>query len=221
MKVLLSPRLAGIASKVLRGARVLDIGTDHGYIPVYLLQNGVSDFAIAADINEKPLERAMGNIEKAGFTDKILTVCTNGAQGIDPALYDTVIIAGMGGILISEILADIPEDKKLILQPMTGIPELRKYLYENGYEILDEQLAREEEKIYVIITAQKNYKTVKPTDLDIYFGRFDNQQLKKEYAQIIKQKTEKIIAGMLSAKNTDDVLISKYTSLKKELEKIK
>jgi len=151
----LSPRLQTIANYVKEGSIVADIGTDHGYVPVYLVENGVAKGAIAADINEGPLKNAQGYIEQKKMNDLIETRLGNGLKPINVGEVDTVIIAGMGGLLIRDILEESKELAKtikyFILQPMVASDELRKYLYENNYNIIDEKLSKEDHKYYEIL----------------------------------------------------------------------
>ena len=154
----LTDRLLKIASLVTKGKKIADIGTDHGYIPVYLLNKGYIDFAILADVNKGPLENARSEVRHNNLTDKVDLRLGSGIEVLNENEVDEIIIAGMGGILISELL----EAKKsvaynldkLILQPMQAQGELRKYLLNNGYEILDEVLVKEDFRIYEIIVAK-------------------------------------------------------------------
>ena len=153
----LSPRLLGIANMIKKDSLIADIGTDHGYLPVYLLEEGIIKGAIAADINKGPLDNAKTYIEKKGYDSLIKTRLGDGIKVLKPGEVDTVIIAGMGGVLIGEILK---ADKKItniikhfILQPITTSEDLRRYLISNDYKIIDENLVREGDRIYEIIHA--------------------------------------------------------------------
>lgn len=149
----LSPRLKMIADMVPEGGKVADIGTDHGYVPIYLVQKGICPGAIASDVRIGPLERAKSNIEKYGMQDRIALSIFNGIDDEKMAGCSTIIIAGMGGELIREIVKNSTLTKKeeiiLILQPMTGDEELREFLYSAGYSILEEHLCQEEDKLYL------------------------------------------------------------------------
>jgi tRNA (adenine22-N1)-methyltransferase len=157
-KLKLTDRLLKIASLVTKGKRVADIGTDHGYIPVYLLNKCCIDFAILADVNKGPLENARGEVINNNLLKKVDLRLGSGIEVLEKNEVDEVIIAGMGGILISELLEAKTEVahsvEKLILQPMQAQRELRKYLLNNGYEIIDEVLAKEDFRIYEIIIAK-------------------------------------------------------------------
>jgi len=168
----LTDRLLKIASLVTKGKKVADIGTDHGYIPVYLLNKGHVDFAILADVNKGPLENARSEVRHNNLTDKVDLRLGSGIEVLNENEVDEVIIAGMGGILISELLeakkSVAHSLDKLILQPMQAQDELRKYLLNNGYEILDEVLVKEDFRIYEIIVAKYTGKNTNVED-EIYY----------------------------------------------------
>jgi len=168
----LTDRLLKIASLVTKGKKIADIGTDHGYIPVYLLNKGHVDFAILADVNKGPLENARREVRHNNLTDKVDLRLGSGIEVLNENEVDEVIIAGMGGILISELLeakkSVAHSLDKLILQPMQAQDELRKYLLNNGYEILDEVLVKEDFRIYEIIVAKYTGKNTNVED-EIYY----------------------------------------------------
>ena len=168
----LTDRLLKIASLVTEGKRVADIGTDHGYIPVYLLNQGKVPYAILADVNKGPLENARGEVRYNKLLDKVDLRLGSGIEVLEKGEVDEVIIAGMGGILISELLEAKLEVAhsvdKLILQPMQAQNELRKYLLNNGFEILDEVLVKEDFRIYEIIITKYSGKNTEVND-EIYY----------------------------------------------------
>ncbi|MCR8744989.1 tRNA (adenine(22)-N(1))-methyltransferase [Romboutsia lituseburensis] len=168
----LTDRLLKIASLVTKGKKVADIGTDHGYIPVYLLNKGDIDYAILADVNKGPLENAKKEIRHNGLMDKVDLRLGSGIEVLEKNEVDEIIIAGMGGILISELLEAKKEVAhsldKLILQPMQAQNELRKYLLNNGYEILDEVLVKEDFRLYEIIIAKYTSKNTQVEDEIFY-----------------------------------------------------
>lgn len=134
---------------------IADIGTDHAYLPVYLCKTGAAKRAIASDIRPGPIERAKATITSYDAQNTVVTRLGGGLSTIEPGEADAVVIAGMGGLMIAEILsADIltvSRSERLILQPMSSIPELRLYLCLNGFNILAEYLAKEERKLYVVM----------------------------------------------------------------------
>jgi len=166
----LTPRLLAIANKVDKGNIVADIGTDHGFIPIYLIENNLSPKVIAADINEGPLDNAKRQIMQKGYNDRIETRLGNGLDILTPGEVDTVIIAGMGGLLIRDILMEslhiTQAVKQFILQPMVAQAELREWLVHHGFEIVDEQLVKEGHKFYEIITAAIGKQRI---DDEIYY----------------------------------------------------
>ncbi len=168
----LTDRLLKIASLVSKGKKVADIGTDHGYIPVYLLNNKKIDYAILADVNKGPLENAKKEVEYNNLENKVDLRLGSGLEVLNENEVDEIIIAGMGGILISELLEAKKSIShtvdKLILQPMQAQSELRKYLYNNGYEIVNEVLVKEDFRIYEIIEAKYTGKNTN-IENDIYY----------------------------------------------------
>lgn len=168
----LTDRLLKIASLVTEGKRVADIGTDHGYIPVYLLNKNKVPFAILADVNKGPLDNARKEVRHNNLLDKTDLRLGSGIEVLKKGEVDEVIIAGMGGILISELLEANKEVAhsvdKLILQPMQAQNELRKYLFGNGYEILNEVLVKEDFRIYEILEVKYTGNNTQVED-EIYF----------------------------------------------------
>ncbi|MDU2146384.1 MAG: class I SAM-dependent methyltransferase [Paeniclostridium sordellii] len=168
----LTDRLLKIANLVGENKKIADIGTDHGYIPVYLLNNNKINYAILADVNKGPLENARKEVKNNKLENKVDLRLGSGLEVLKINEVDEIIIAGMGGILISELLnvkKDVSQSvEKLILQPMQAQSELRKYLYNNGYEIINEVLVKEDFRIYEIIETKYTGKNTEVTD-DIYY----------------------------------------------------
>lgn len=154
----LTPRLAAAARRVPQGARLADIGTDHAYLPAWLLQNGRICHAIAADVRRGPLNRAQETAAFYHLADQMEFRLCDGLSGIAPDEADTVVIAGMGGETIISILGAAPWTRSggysLILQPMSGQDDLRRWLSENGYSLEEEHLAREGNTLYNIMLAK-------------------------------------------------------------------
>ena len=151
----LQPRLQMLADLVPPGAILVDVGTDHGYLPVYLLQRGAIRRAIASDIGAEPLDHARRTAEEYGAALE-LRLC-DGLAGIAPHEVDTVVIAGMGGESMISILSAAPWTKdgcRLILQPMTRQELLRRWLAENGYRFTAEHLVEDKGTIYPILCVE-------------------------------------------------------------------
>lgn len=168
----LQPRLMHIASLVPAGSALADVGTDHGYIPVYLRQKGIIDHAIASDIGREPLEHARRTAEEYGVTGIDFRLCA-GLEGIAPEECSTILIAGMGGETIMEILSAAPWTRSgahtLLLQPQTKIEELRRWLCEHGYALARETLTEDKGKLYVVMTVTAG-EAFTPDALALYGG---------------------------------------------------
>ncbi len=165
----MTPRLYAIASMVPQGAFFADVGTDHAYLPIYLAENNLIFHAVAADINRGPLLRAKGNIKKYNLEEKIDTCLSDGFEELDGNSFDTASIAGMGGILIARILEKAPRGKLYILQPMRDAHFLRAYLSSNGFELVDEKLAEEGNKIYTVIAVRDGKEGL--SEKELYLGK--------------------------------------------------
>lgn len=152
----LSIRLSAIANFVPKGSCVIDVGTDHAYIPIYLVKQGIAKRCLATDINKGPLEKAQKNLV-AHKIDNVSLKQTNGLAGIEPGSGDVVMISGMGGFLIVDILEKslplVKSMSKLILQPQQDIVEVRKYLHKIGFKIEDETFVKDEDKYYTVMVA--------------------------------------------------------------------
>ncbi len=162
--MILNGRLRAIADMVPRGSRVADIGTDHGYIPAYLVTEGIIKWAVAADISKGSLSKAEALVLDCKLDGQIIPRLGGGLTVLKPGEVDTIILAGMGGLLIRDILEDSQEVARschtLILQPMVAQENLRRWLTANDYRIVDESLVKEDRRIYEIIRAQVGHETV-------------------------------------------------------------
>ena len=154
MKLPLSNRLLACASFVAPGDRVADVGCDHGYLGIHLLQSGVAKSIIASDVAEGPLQSALHNAVKFGMKEKMSFYLSDGVRNI-PRDFDTLVCAGMGADTMMSILDAAPwlknEKYRLILQCQSKRPELRKYLYANGYAIRRETLAQDGKFYYPVM----------------------------------------------------------------------
>ena len=154
MEKSLGKRLLCVAQSVPKCESVVDCGCDHGHVSIYIAKNAIADKVTASDINRGPLDNAEREIAAARLTGRITTVLTNGLDGIAP--HDCVVIAGMGGEMITDIIGRAPWTKKnctLVLQPMTRAETLREYLYCEGFKITDEKFVSESGHLYCVITA--------------------------------------------------------------------
>ena len=140
---MISERLKAVAGMVTKGKKIADIGTDHGYVPIYLVENSICSKVYAMDINEGPLKIADKNIAIHGLIDKIETIQSNGMEKLKDNMVDGAIISGMGGDLIVDILSrgkNIKGINELVLSPHRRVDLVRKYLLENNWEIIDEKM---------------------------------------------------------------------------------
>ncbi len=153
----LSTRLAAVANFVSEGGRVCDIGCDHAYLPIALVQTGRIHSAIAMDVRPGPLAIAGDNIAAANLEKEITTRCSNGLSALHPYEADSIVLAGMGGMLMKEILEAGYETalsaKEWILQPQSDITGLRQWIRQSDFGIIDEELITDRGKLYVVIKA--------------------------------------------------------------------
>ena len=173
--VKISNRLTTAAALVTQGYTLADVGTDHGYIPIYLLQQKKIPSAIAMDINEGPLERAKEHIALYGLQAYIQTRLSDGVAALKTGEVEAVLIAGMGGGLVMHILKDgekvCQSAKELILQPQSEIEHVREFLREEGYTILAEDMVYEDGKFYPMMKVQYQGENVEELKLsDLYGG---------------------------------------------------
>jgi tRNA (adenine22-N1)-methyltransferase len=156
----ISERLKCVASLVNKGARVADIGTDHAYLPIYLVQNGISNKVYACDVRKEPLRRAKLHIDEYGLSDKITTKLCDGLKGINKGDVDTVTICGMGGKLMKNILKagidKLGDNTQLVLSAQSELKDFRKYLLETGIDIKSEHMLLEDGKYYFIFDCVYN-----------------------------------------------------------------
>jgi tRNA (adenine22-N1)-methyltransferase len=199
----LKNRLYTVSTLVPHGARVADIGTDHGHLPIYLIQKGISPFCLACDIKEKPLQSAKENIAKTG-TENIETRLGAGLGPTLPHEMDCIVIAGMGGEVIASILADAPWVKNpeytLILQPMTSADSLRRWLCENGFSIKLEVACEENRKVYTVLKAHFTGEGFSPDEFFCRVGKLTpNSEAAVKYIEKQKKILEELIADRKSA----------------------
>ncbi len=183
-----------LCAEEVSGEYLCDVGTDHGYLPCELVLSGKVKRALACDIREKPLESAKRNIERYGLSDKIVTVLSDGLDNVDTRGITDIVIAGMGGELISDILCRVKTELSadLILQPMTKAETLRRFLCGNGFEILSEKAVRDRNFFYSVIKAKKNGKLTPIDDVTEIIGFMDfSREDEREYALYKYRKTLK------------------------------
>ena len=197
--------------------RVADIGTDHAYVPIYLHKKGNIEKVIACDINEKPLQKAQQNIKLHHAENKIITRLGNGLQPLQPYEVDSIVISGMGGMLMIELMEQsqyvIKTVKELILCPHLDVTAVRKYLHNIGYSIVDEKMIQEYGNFYTILRAiqgQQKYDK----EIEYIFGKV----LLEKRDTVLK---EYIISEKIRIKKIEQHLYDKQTEQsKKRLQQI-
>lgn len=190
----LKPRLGMTASMVRENSRIADVGTDHAYLPASLILDGTAKHAIASDLRKGPLENAKSTVEANNLTDKIELRLSDGLKSVYGDEVDDVVIAGMGGILISEILEKSEgfkrENIKFILQPQSHDEDLRKWLFDNGFEICEEKACFEDDKVYIAMSAFYTGKVTKHSNVEILLGsypKYDDEASKAFVAKKMKR----------------------------------
>ena len=173
-EIQISRRLQSVAAFVQEGKRLADVGCDHGYIPIYLLQKKKIEKAIAMDINQGPLMRAKEHIQEWGLENYIDTRLSDGVKALKPNEVQSVVIAGMGGPLMEKILTEgnevLQTVTELVLQPQSEIGHFRRFLIENGYEITHEEMILEDGKYYPIMRAVHG-KAKEQTEAEYLYGK--------------------------------------------------
>ncbi|HFU4205016.1 TPA: tRNA (adenine(22)-N(1))-methyltransferase TrmK [Streptococcus suis] len=160
METKLSRRLEAVASYVPQGARLADVGSDHAYLPLFLVEQGRIDFAVAGEVVQGPYQSALQNVEQADQSGKISVRLANGLAAVElDDQVSTVTIAGMGGRLIAEIL-EAGKDKlgsveRLVLQPNNREDDVRRWLVAHDFQLVAEEILEENDKIYEILVAEK------------------------------------------------------------------
>ena len=223
MKLPLSNRLLACCEFVKKGDRVADIGCDHGYLSLHLLQSGIASSVIASDVAEVPLSSAMENARKVGMTEKITFCLSNGVRNV-PRDFDCMVCAGMGADTIMSIIHDAShwlKDPKyrLILQCQSKRPELRQWLYDEGFRINRETLAKDGKFVYSIMEVV--YDPRHPiTPAETYITRQlleDNHPLLPEYYERVKHGVELTIFGL---KRINDDQLPIFEAILSDLEKM-
>ncbi len=229
----LDSRLRTALKYLRRGKKLADIGTDHAYLPIYAVENGYSDSAVASDINEGPTERARINVSAGGLSDKITVLKTDGLNKIDAFAPDDIVIFGMGGELIASIIDAAPwaqaKGKRFILQPMTCADVLRRYLAENGFKTIGETLSEEGGKLYVTICCEIGCEMQKLSHAEAILGEYNiknsmNSPLFDELLRRAENAYRVRLEGKRSAGkdiSLEAEILSELEPIRKEIDKLK
>lgn len=211
-KIKLDSRLSAVASLVRSGKIVADIGTDHAYLLAYLLQEGKIQKGIAADLRKGPLENAKRTLSDCGFEDNVRLLLSDGLDELQKGDCEDIVIAGMGGILIKEILERTPwifdKDIHIVAQPMTHGEVLRKFLLENGFFIEKEAAATDGKRNYCVISAYYDGESRRAESWYTYIGELINNtdEISRLYINKIVDTLEKKVTAIkiAGAEDTDN-----------------
>ena len=206
LAVSLDSRLLTAASLVREGHPVCDVGTDHGMLAVWLLQNKITDRVTACDINAKPLAAAMRTAQKYGVEDRICLRLSDGLSAIPESEAQDIVICGMGGELIAKILSECPyvkeKSRRLILQPMTQIPFLRRYLCSTGFDILRECATVDRRHVYTILHCAYTGRCREIDDWVAYTGKMPQEKSAAARQWLLQetQRLSRIAKGLAAGK---------------------
>lgn len=223
----LSPRLSAICDMVPKCRAIADIGTDHAYVPIYLIEKGIAERAIAADIHAGPCERAKEHVAQNKLSDRISVRVGAGLLPICPREAEGAVIAGMGGLMMIQILEEGKSIAQtldfLILQPQNHQKELRKWLSKNGYCINREQLAKEDRMLYQIMRVRHGHMDITDTEEEI--GLFPlrlSDPLFPEFLKNLIRKKDFTIQGIAPDTQNSVNLAKRHIALteKEKLEEI-
>lgn len=225
MKIPLSSRLSACAELVRSGARVADIGCDHGYLGISLLKNGIAEFVYASDLREKPLQKARENAARFGVAENIEFCLGDGLESIRPGQVDTIVMAGMGGDKIAAILDAAPwvrdEKMRLILQPQSSANDLRRWLGENSYRIERENLVLDGGFQYaVMLVAYGGGERLSPGE------QYCSKQLMQSGSDLLIPYLDRVIPTLARTvenlrKANDPAKLAYYSTALEELEEMR
>lgn len=219
----ISERMKTAAHLVTQGNITADIGCDHAYTSIYLVKEKRAPHVIAMDLREGPLKRARINIKKYQCEEQVETRLSNGVQGLKPGEAESILIAGMGGLLVKRILAEgsqvIASAGELILQPQSDLEQLRKYLHQAGFQILDEKMLIEDGKYYTVIKAGKGTEKYE-ADREYRYGRVLLERQDPCLLEFLKVREQKLLTLLSCIKDSEKAkadrirIKEEYTQLK-------
>lgn len=218
-KINLSKRLQEVTKFTVNNKPIADIGSDHAYLPIYLIQHDMIEIAIAGEVVEGPYKHALETVEQYNMQEVVDVRFGNGLNVLHPNEdIGTIFICGMGGLLISEIIADgkekelLPKQARLVLQPNNNEKNLREYLVENSYQIIEESIVEDNRKIYEVIVAEFSDTQPDYSDIDLLFGPklLETKSptfLKKWQLELDKNRT--IVNNLINTSNAEKIALLK------------
>lgn len=203
--ITLDKRLSAVAALVRQGSRLVDIGTDHAYLPVHLVQAGVCPSAIASDIGAGPLDAALRTVTENELTSQIALRLGDGLATVSADEIEDIAIAGMGGETIAAILEAAPwvQDRRLrlILQPMTRAEDLRRWLLQNGFAVMEEHLITDGRHLYPVLAAE--YTAAAPCEDEVLiYGGFFTAEEGRPYRRMMAEHLHRRAAGLTHSGDT-------------------
>jgi tRNA (adenine22-N1)-methyltransferase len=198
-----SERLKTVSSMISKGEIMADIGTDHGYVPIYAIRHGIMKKVIAADISRGSCDKAQANINANGFAEQIEVRCGNGLEVIrDGEVLDCLLISGMGGLLAIEIMKQniplIEKLKQLVVQPQRDIDAVRKFVHAHGFKIVDEDMLFEDGKYYTVLNCERGEEG-EYSPCEYMFGKRlieKKSAVLREYCMFENNKIKKILESV-------------------------
>ena len=227
----LSERMLRTAAMVSHGNRTADVGCDHAYTSIYLVEQGIAPFVVAMDVNAGPLARAKENVRKFGMEENINLRLSDGVTALLPGEVDTVLIGGMGGPLMERILSAFPEVldsvRELVLQPQSEIAHFRRFLREIGFRITKEDMLEEDGKYYVILRAEPGEEP-EWTEEECLYGKYlavSAYPVLLRFLLAEEEKAETVLAGLETAgtekaKRRKEEMLQKLCRIKTMKEKL-
>ena len=222
----LDERMFLIASLVRDGSVPADIGTDHGYVPIYLVKSGICPMAVASDVNSGPLATARLNAEKFGVEDRITFCLSDGLSDMEPARLGVtdVLICGMGGELIARIIDSSDYVKtpgvRLVLQPMSSIYELRAYLAEAGFMIEQEKMCRSGGKIYTCMVCEYDGIKREPTEAELELGQSVSEEESDENLKLFLSRSAERLKKQIEGRKKGGIDTSREEGILAEVRAI-
>lgn len=204
---LLSSRLAMVVALLPKGRRLIDIGTDHAYLPIIAVKRNRFEQAVAADIRPGPLAVADRNIRRFNCMDRVTTALSNGLGAFDCRPGDVVVMAGLGGLEMIDILTDAPDRwPMLVLQPQKSDPALRAYLSGTGYQIQEEALCSDDRRLYVAMVAEMTSDGAPISPVDQYIGPRLRANRPSHFPEWLKRQRVQVQHAIRRGEPLNDVL---------------
>jgi tRNA (adenine22-N1)-methyltransferase len=219
-EVKLSKRLETVANSIPIGAKIVDIGSDHAYLPIYCYLNGIVSFAVAGEVVEGPFQTARNQVKRLGLDKTIDVRKGDGLEVVSSGEVDVVTICGMGGALITSILDSGKEKligvKRLILQPNISAISIRKWLILNGWTLTEEFIIEEDNKIYEVLVAEEGNPLQPYTETDLEKQLLLGPYLLREKSSVFikkwkfeRQNWERIVAKLEEANDSEEIRLKK------------